>query len=216
RVLSPPGGKPWTALIGGYAFGPGADDVALLGRLGALAAQASAPFVAGAAPALLGCSGTGLAGESDPARWPGLSGDDAKRWLGLRQGADAVWLGLALPRFLARAPYGAKSGAGAIEAFRFEEQESPSPAHDALLWGNPAFLAAFLLAAADDADGANEVDDLPFISFRSGGEPEMYPSAEVFWSERAATDVMMRGLMPVLSQRDRNSVRVVRLQSIAD
>src|SRR5579871_3123374 len=49
RVLSPPGGRPFAALIGDFAFGPGAEDAALLGRLGALAAAAGAPFVAGAA-----------------------------------------------------------------------------------------------------------------------------------------------------------------------
>jgi type VI secretion system protein ImpC len=213
RVLSPPGGRAWSALIGAFSFGSGADDVDLLGRLAVLASRAAAPFVGGAAPELLGCRS--LAGESDPARWPGLDTDAAGRWQSLRQSPDAVWVGLALPRFLARAPYGAKSGAGAIDAFRFEESTG-APQHDALCWASSAFLCALVLAAGEDAEPSGEIDDLPFVSFRAAGETEMYPAAEVFWSERAATAVLLRGLMPVLCQRDRNSVRIVRLQSIAD
>jgi hypothetical protein len=220
RILSPPGGRAFTALIGAFTFGPSAGDVARLGRLAALASRAGAPFVAAAAPALLGCES--IAGEADPARWPGLDADGARRWEMLRRSADAPWIGLCMPRFLARAPYGAKAG-GAIDAFPFDEIDG-APAHDAFLWSNPAFLCGLLLAREaarndDDDDGAdsgNEIDDLPFFSYRHEGEVEMQPSAEVFWSERAATAVMMRGLMPVMSQRDRNAVRVVRLQSIAD
>ena len=61
-----------------------------------------------------------------------------------------------------------------------------------------------------------EVDDLPFFSFRSEGEVEMYPIAEVLWGQRAADAALARGLIPMVGARDRNVVRVVRHQSIAD
>ncbi len=211
RVLSPPGGRPFAALIGDFAFGPGADDGALLARLGALAAAARAPFVAGATPALVGCRS--LAGANDPARWEALAPDDARRWQALRRGAAAPWIGLPLPRFLARAPYGAKTTA--IDAFAFEEIEG-RPAPEALCWASSAYLCALSLARGDDADDSDEIDDLPFFSFRSEGDVEMYPTAEVFWGERAADAALGRGLIPMLGARDRNAVRVVRLQSIAD
>ena len=44
----------------------------------------------------------------------------------------------------------------------------------------------------------------------------MYPSAEVFWGQRAADAALARGLAPLLCSRNRNAVRLVRLQSIAD
>jgi hypothetical protein len=44
----------------------------------------------------------------------------------------------------------------------------------------------------------------------------MYPTAEVFWGEKAMDAALARGLMPVLSARDRNVVRLPRLQSISD
>ena len=130
----------------------------------------------------------------------------------MRRSSAAAWIGLALPRFLARAPYGAKTTA--IEAFTFEEIDG-RPAPEALCWGDGAFLGALALARGEDGD-AEEIDDLPFFSFRSEGDVEMYPTAEVFWGERAADAALARGLMPVLSARDRNAVRLVRLQSIGD
>lgn len=211
RVLSPPGGRGFAALIADFAFGPGAEDCALLARLGALAAAARAPFIAGAAPALLGCRS--LAGANDPARWEALASDDARRWQALRRSPAAGWIGLVLPRFLARAPYGAKTTA--IDAFAFEEIEG-RPAPEALCWGNGAFLGALALARTEDGGDAEEIDDLPFFSFRSEGDVEMYPTAEVFWGERAADAALARGLIPALSARDRNAVRLVRLQSIGD
>ncbi len=211
RVLSPPAGRAFAALIGDISFGPGAEDCALLARLGALAAAAGAPFVAGAAPALVGCQS--LAGASDPVRWEALAPDDAHRWQALRRSSPAASIGLALPRFLARAPYGAKTTA--IDAFAFEEIEG-RPAPEAFCWGGSAFLVALALARSEDADGADEIDDLPFFSFRSEGDLEMYPTAEVFWGQKAMDAALARGLMPVLSARDRNAVRLVRLQSISD
>jgi type VI secretion system protein ImpC len=211
RVLSPPGGRAFAALIGDFAFGPGAEDAALLGRLGALAAAAGAPFIAGAAPAVVGCAS--LAGASDPARWEALAPDDARRWQALRGAPAAAFIGLALPRFLARAPYGAKTGA--IDAFAFEEIDG-RPAPETLCWASGAFLCALALARGQEADDADEIDDLPFFTFRSEGEVEMYPSAEAFWGERAADAALARGLTPLLCARDRNAVRLVRLQSISD
>ena len=211
RVLSPPGGRAFATLIGDFAFGPGAEDTALLARLGALGASARAPFITSAAPTLVGCRS--LAGANDPAHWETLASDDARRWQALRRAPAAAWIGLALPRFLARAPYGAKTTA--IEAFAFEELEG-RPVPEALCWASSAFLCALVLARGEEADDADAIDDLPFFSFRSDGDVEMYPSAEVFWGQRAAAAALSRGLMPLLGARDRNTVRLVRLQSIAD
>src|SRR5262249_22088199 len=145
--------------------------------------------------------------------WEAPAADEARRWQALRRGPAAAWIALALPRFLARAPYGAKTGA--IEAFAFEEIEG-RPAPEALCWASGAFLCALALARGEEADDGGALDALPFFPFRSEGEVEMVPSAEVFWGQRAADAALARGLVPLLSARDRNAVRLVRLQSIAD
>ena len=76
---------------------------------GGCAVALGAPFLAAASPALIGCRS--LEGQVDPARWEALAPEDAARWQALRQSSQAAWIGLALPRFLARSPYGAKPGA---------------------------------------------------------------------------------------------------------
>ena len=48
------GGEPYGAIIGDYAFDHRADDVVLLSDMAMVAAAAHAPFIAAAAPALLG------------------------------------------------------------------------------------------------------------------------------------------------------------------
>jgi type VI secretion system protein ImpC len=204
RLLAPPGGRPFAALVSDFAFGPGADDVALLGRIGSLAARLGAPFLASAAPALVGSRA--LAAAADPARWDPLSPEETRRWQELRRSPAAPFIGLALPRFLARAPYGARTGS--IDAFAFEElPQDRRPEAAELCWAGAAFLCALEL---------EEIDDLPFFSFRAQGEVEMYPIAEVLWGQRAADAALARGLMPMVGARDRNVVRVVRRQSIAD
>src|SRR5205085_2518783 len=52
---SVPGSQPATLLIGNYEFAHTREDLALLERLGSIAQQLRAPFVAAASPRLLGC-----------------------------------------------------------------------------------------------------------------------------------------------------------------
>jgi hypothetical protein len=51
--------------------------------------------------------------------------------------------------------------------------------------------------------------------FAEHGESEMQPLAECWLSDAAISACLARGVMPVASVRGRNSVRVVRLQSMA-
>ena len=59
--------------------------------------------------------------------------------------AAAGWIGLALPRVMARMPYGKSSDP--CEAFPFEEIEGP-PAPRQMLYASPAVFCALLLAQA--------------------------------------------------------------------
>src|SRR5690349_15367148 len=49
-----PGGQPYGALIGDYFFDHSPEDVKMLGNIAQVAAAAHAPFIAGAAPSLMG------------------------------------------------------------------------------------------------------------------------------------------------------------------
>ncbi|MCP5419724.1 MAG: type VI secretion system contractile sheath large subunit [Gammaproteobacteria bacterium] len=213
-----PGGEPWSLLVGDYYFGATAEDIALLAALGALGAQAGGPFLAGARIELLGCETT--ADLTDPSRWHSLTGESAQHWQRLRTHELSRWLGLALPRMLLRLPYAERSDP--IESFDFEELPS-SEQHDAYLWGNPAFACAQLLGMAFMENGWEmqpgdclDIEDLPAYTFSAAGERCMQPCAEVLLGERATQAILQRGIMPLLSYRNRNAARLARFQSLAE
>ena len=212
------GAEPWTLLVGAYTFGVGSEDVALLGALGAIASRAGGPFLAAASPGCLGCRS--IAETPDPRAWQAIAAEDEQAWRALRASLWARWIGLALPRVLLRLPYGA--GGERTERFAFEELEPGRP-HASFLWGNPAFACATLLAQSHRERGASmspgdrlELEGLPAYTYRDDGEARLQPCAETLLSERALAEILGRGLMPLASFPDRNAVRVVRFQSIAD
>jgi type VI secretion system protein ImpC len=186
----------WGAIAGLWNFAP--SDEPVLTRLAALARNARAPLIAGLAPDVVGLE---------------------RVFDGLRRAPDAAWLGLALPRFLLRLPYGADTDE--IESFSFEEMLSP-PEHERYLWGHPAFACAYLLGEAFSRWGwhmrpgmVDTIDGLPAHVYRSGDEPELKPCAEVLLTEDAAEALLDRGFIPLVSIRDSDQVRVLRMQSLA-
>lgn len=214
RVLAKHG-PAWSVLAGDYRFLSNADDLQLLAALGAIAAQAGGPFLAEADTAILGCASVGeLPDERRWARDPAA----AERWGALRRSAQARSLGLALPRVLLRLPYGK---AMPVEQFHFDEM--PAPRHEDFLWGSPAFACALLLGQAYADNGAgmtpgdrSEILDLACHTYLDAGTRVMTPCGEVWLPERAVEAILAQGLMPFVSFKDRNAVRLVRFQSLAD
>ncbi|MDH3918090.1 MAG: type VI secretion system contractile sheath large subunit [Rhodospirillales bacterium] len=213
-----PDGEPWSLIVGDYRFGPAEEDLSLLAALGAIASRAGGPFLAAADPALLGCRS--LAETPDPGDWTGLDPETAGAWQVLRRSAVGPWIGLALPRVLLRLPYGRQTDP--IEAFAFEELPGVRE-HEAYLWGNPAFACALLIGQAFQENGWElqpgdrlDIADLPAHSYTEEGESRLKPCAEVLLSQRAAEAVLARGIMPLLSHRNANAVRVLRFQSLAE
>jgi type VI secretion system protein ImpC len=212
-----PGGEPWSVLVGCYDFGATTRDLRLLAALGALASQAGGPVLAAAEPTLLGCRS--LIECADPRNGGPMDENAERAWQALRESAFAPWIGLSMPRILLRLPYGERTDA--TERFAFEEL-AQQPDHEAFLWGNPAFACALLIAQAFEASGWSmepgdrlDVEDLPAYTYEEDGEPRMLPCAEVFLTERAAEAILNRGIMPLVSYRNRNAVRLMRFQSIA-
>jgi type VI secretion system protein ImpC len=214
----PPDGHRWSLLVGDYALGSSAEDVRLLAALGAMAAQAGAPLLAAARLDILGC--TRVEDLSEPKSWKSNDGETQARWNDLRKSAAAPWIGLALPRVLSRLPYGAQSDP--IAAFAFEEMPAARD-HHAYLWGSPAFALALLAAKAFQQDGWGmdlggqlDVTGLPSHTYREDGEAQQQPCAEVLMSQSAGEAILARGIMPLLSYRNRDAARLLRWQSIAE
>jgi type VI secretion system protein ImpC len=219
KTVVTPGAEPWAVIAGNLTLGPGLEDIKLLARMANVAASAGAPFVAGASPALLGCYS--VSGLPDPRQWKNqIPGESAALWQSLRRSPEARWVGLALPRFLLRLPYGKDTEA--VELFQFEEMADPS-AHEDYLWGNAAFACALLLAQSFTEQGwelrpgsISEIGGLPLYVYAVEGEPRTLPCAEVSLTQTAAEKMMENGFMPLASLKDQPTVRLVRLQSIAD
>src|SRR5277367_1937368 len=112
------GGEPYGTLIGDYYFDHTPGDVELLGQMAQISAAAHAPFITAPAPSLLGMdSWQQLANPRDLKKI--FAAPDYAAWRSLRDSDDSKYIGMAMPRFLARLPYGAKTNP--VEEFDFEE-----------------------------------------------------------------------------------------------
>lgn len=135
------GGRPYGLLCAAFDFGPDPADITLLRRCAALAARAHVPFIADAAPALLGVrSHTQIPQLRD--LHAAQSGPRFTSWHELRAAPDARHLALCLPRFLLRPPHDSDRTPTA-----FHHRESLyDPEHR--LWGPACFLVAMRAAEA--------------------------------------------------------------------
>jgi len=213
------GGEPWAVVAGNYTFEPNWDDIELLGRMAGIAKAAGAPFIAAAGDTLL-CEKS-LAETPDPDDWQPSAGPDEKQaWEMLRQLPEAAYLGLVLPCFLLRLPYG--SDTDFVEAFEFEEMAGGTD-HRSYLWGNSCFVCVLLLGQAFSLQGRQfrpgsvlDIGNLPLHVYRENEESRLKPCAEVLLSQRAAELILDKGIMPLLSFMNQDTVRLARFQAIAE
>lgn len=210
---------PWAVIAGNYAFLPNVDDIATLMRISKIAAAANAPFISHMRPEVLGIHS--LAEHPDVRDWNLSADSDAgKLWTALYGQADSEYLGMTIPRFLARLPYGAETDP--LETFHFEEFVD-APVHDQYLWSNTAFIAVQLLAETYGAHGwqmsrslKQDVEGLPMHIYKEGTETVFKPCGEVLLTEDACNKLMNHGLMPLVSYKNTDRVKLARFQSIAD
>jgi type VI secretion system protein ImpC len=218
-TVETPGGEPWAVVVGDYAFQPDKDDAATLIRIARLAEAAGAPFISHMRPEVLGIHT--LDGNIDPKNWDLSANTDAgKLWATLRSLDESRYLGLTIPRFLARLPYGADTDP--LERFSFEEFEG-KPARDLYLWTNSAFACALLLAQSYSEYGwdmgptfVQDIDGLPVHMYKQDGETVFQPCAEVQLTQAACEQIMEHGLMPLVSYKNTDRVKLARFQSITD
>jgi type VI secretion system protein ImpC len=206
---------PWSVLAGGFTFDGSDGHTRTLARLAALARAAGAPFIAAAAPRLAGVASFAEQPELEDLRFH----DDAA-WSALRHSPDAAFVGLALPRFILRAPYDPRDEPCELLAF---DEMGAAPSHGDYLWGNPSIAAALLLGEAFSGSGWEmrpgdvlEIGGLPLHLYRRDGETVAKPCAEALLTDRVAVRLLDAGLMPLLSQKNGDAVRIAGFQSIAE
>jgi type VI secretion system protein ImpC len=165
------GGNPYSVLIGDYEFGPGNEDVLLLGRISNVAAAAHAPFIASASPTMFFMDGfTELPSPRDLAKI--FESSDFTDWRAFRATEDSRYVALTLPRVLQRLPYGPNTVP--VEGMSFVEDVDGTD-HKKYLWGSAAYrlgqciTSAFAqfswTAAIRGVEGGGKVEGLPSHSF---------------------------------------------------
>ena len=124
------GGEPFGCIMGDYHFDHSPADVELLGEMSKVSAAAHTPFISGASPTLMQMgSWQELANPRDLTKI--FTTPEYAAWRSLRESEDARYVGLAMPRFLARLPYGAKTSP--VEEFNFEEETARRRARHVLV-----------------------------------------------------------------------------------
>src|SRR5207253_561028 len=132
------GGEPFGCMVGDYYFDHTPPDVELLGEMGTVASAAHCPFIAGASPTVMQMGNwQELADPRDLTKI--FTTPEYAAWRSLRESDDSRYIGLAMPRFLSRLPYGAKSSP--VPEFDFEEDTAGAD-HSKFTWANSAYTMA--------------------------------------------------------------------------
>ena len=199
-----PGGQPYGALIGDYSFDHSPEDVKMLGNIAQICAAMHAPFIGAAAPSLLGMdSWQELSNPRDLTKIFGTA--EYAAWRSLRESDDARYLGLAMPRFLSRLPYGAKTVP--LEEFAFEE-DTEGADHGKYMWSNAAYAMGVNITRAfktygwcariRGAESGGVVEGLPVHTFPTDdGGVDMKCPTEIAITDRREAELAKNGFMPL-------------------
>lgn len=215
------GGEPFGVLIGDYYFNQTPPDVELLGEISKIAASAHAPFIAAADPSLLQMdSWQELANPRDLTKIFGTP--EYASWRSLRASEDSRYIGLAMPRFLARVPYGARTEP--VDEFDFEE-DTGSADHTRYTWANSAYAMAVNInrsfklyswcSRIRGVESGGAVEGLPVHSFPTDdGGVDMKCPTEIAISDRREAELAKNGFMPLIHRKNSDFAAFIGAQSL--
>ncbi|MGD8911388.1 MAG: type VI secretion system contractile sheath large subunit [Candidatus Thiodiazotropha sp.] len=215
------GGEPYGCLIGDYHFDQSPPDVELLTSMSKVAAASHAPFIAGAAPTVMQMeSWQELANPRDLTKI--FQTPEYASWRSLRESEDSRYIGLAMPRFLSRLPYGAKTDP--VEEFDFEE-DTEGAQHDKYTWSNSAYAMAVNINRAfklygwttriRGVESGGAVESLPTHTFPTDdGGVDMKCPTEIAISDRREAELAKNGFMPLLHRKNSDFAAFIGAQSL--
>ena len=215
------GGEPFGRIMGDYHFDHGPVDVELLGEMSKVSAAAHTPFIAGASPTLMQMgSWQELANPRDLTKI--FTTPEYAAWRSLRESEDSRYVGLAMPRFLARLPYGAKTSP--VEEFNFEE-ETHGGEHGTYSWANAAYAMAVNInrsfkmygwcSRIRGIESGGAVEGLPTHTFPTdeGGVAMKCPT-EIAISDRREAELAKNGFMPLVHRKNSDFAAFIGAQSL--
>jgi type VI secretion system protein ImpC len=215
------GGEPFGCLVGDYYFDHGPVDVELLGEMAKISSSAFAPFICAAAPTLMQMnSWQELSNPRDVTKI--FSTPEYAGWRSLRESEDSRFIGLAMPRFLARLPYGSKTNP--VEAFDFEE-DTGNAEHNKYTWANSAYAMAVNInrsfklygwcARIRGVESGGAVEGLPTHTFPTDdGGVDMKCPTEIAITDRREAELTKNGFMPLLHRKNSDVAAFIGAQSL--
>jgi len=216
-----PGGQPYGCIVGDFQFDHSPEDVKMLSNIAQVASAMHAPFIAGAAPSVMSMdSWQELSNPRDLSK--AFQTADYAAWRSLRDSDDSKYLGLAMPRFLSRLPYGAKSSP--VEEFAFEE-ETENADHSKYVWSNAAYAMAsnitrsFKLygwcACIRGTESGGMVEGLPVHTFPTDdGGVDMKCPTEIAITDRREAELAKNGFMPLSHYKNTDYATFMGAQSL--
>lgn len=215
------GGEPYGCLVGDYYFDQSPPDVELLNGIAQVSAAAHCPFISAAAPSLMQMeSWQELSNPRDLAKI--FSTPEYAAWKSLRESDDSRYIGLAMPRFLARLPYGAKTDP--VESFDFEEITEGGD-HSKYCWANSAYAMAVNInrsfklygwcSRIRGIESGGAVEGLPAHTFPTDdGGVDMKCPTEIAISDRREAELAKVGLMPLIHKKNTDFAAFIGAQSL--
>jgi len=215
------GGEPYGCLVGDYSFDQSPQDVEMLNGIAQVAAAAHAPFISGVSPKIMNMeSWQELADPRDLTKI--FQTPEYAAWRSLRESEDSRYIGLAMPRFLARLPYGAATDP--VEEFAFEEDVEGSD-HTKYGWANSAYAMgvninrAFKLygwcSRIRGIESGGAVEGLPTHTFPTDdGGVDMKCPTEIAISDRREAELAKAGFMPLLHKKNSDFAAFIGAQSL--
>lgn len=216
------GGEPYGCLVADYHFDHSAPDVDLLSSIGKVAASAHMPFITGAAPSVMQMdSWQELANPRDLTKIFTQNLEYAA-WNSLRQSEDSRYIGLAMPRFLARLPYGINTNP--VDNFNFEETTDGAD-HSKYVWANAAYAMAVNINRSfkhygwctmiRGVESGGVVEDLPCHTFPTDdGGVDMKCPTEIAISDRREAELAKNGFIPLVHRKNTDYAAFIGAQSL--
>jgi type VI secretion system protein ImpC len=215
------GGEPYGCLVGDYYFDHTPVDVEILREISKVAAAGHTPFISGASPAIMQMSSwQELSNPRDLTKI--FTNGEYASWRSLRSDEDSRYIGLALPRFLARLPYGPTTNP--VEKFAFEEETAGSD-HSKFVWANSAYAMgrninrSFKLygwcSRIRGIESGGSVENLPVYTFPTddGGVDIKCPT-EISISDRREAELAKNGFMPLVFRKNSDFAAFIGAQSL--
>ena len=215
------GGEPYGCLVGDYHFDHGPQDVEMLNQIAQVSAASHSPFITGVAPTVMQMeSWQELSNPRDLTKifqTPEYAG-----WRSLRESDDSRYLGLAMPRFLARLPYGANTDP--VDEFDFEEDIEGAD-HGNYSWANSAYAMAVNInqsfkfygwcSRIRGIESGGAVEGLPTHTFPTDdGGVDMKCPTEIAISDRREAELAKNGFMPLVHKKNSDFAAFIGAQSL--